>query len=335
MEKLEDQLEDRLFTIHSDESSDQTNKIIEIAGEKAAGCLSELRDNEIAGWKAFHESLQPVDVVIPFAPDIGAFITRSGSVPIASRRAFNRVLSVIKTVTTAYQFQRTRDSENRLIAEISDYYIALQIVSEAFRESMGQNSRQTDERIQYITDQGPLGIQTMATAAGVTREALYQWVKPRIAAGKLVWCDQSGTEYIDERILQKDKKAGKAFIKVQDTAPAENAFRLPSLFDLTKDSAWDEDGEKYQLYNLDLERRFTLVEVSQCGKVCQKSDLGTPICGQLGDIPEEAVVKDQGGKVARLNMEETSDENSDNPEDDNTHETKTSVNINDLGLPTF
>ena len=43
MERLEEQLEDRLFTIHPDESSDQTNKIIEIAGEKAAGCLSGLK----------------------------------------------------------------------------------------------------------------------------------------------------------------------------------------------------------------------------------------------------------------------------------------------------
>ena len=152
MESLEAQLEDRLFTIHPDESFEQTRRIIQKIGQTKAGKIPPLDKRVVMAWKHFHKSLKPVQVVIPFAEDIATFITRKEDIPIATRRAFNRVMIVIQAVVCFYQNQRQKDNQGRIIAEISDYWIALQIVDEAFRENMGDQSKKTEDRLKIIQD---------------------------------------------------------------------------------------------------------------------------------------------------------------------------------------
>ena len=120
--------------------------------------------------------------------------------------------------------------------------------------------------------------------------------------------------------MQSAKRAGKAFIKISDTSSAQNAFGLPTPFDLTKDPVWNDGGEMYKLFDLDLERRFSLVEVSTCVNACQNSDLDTHTGGQTIDIPREVVVQDGGVNVSMSNTEETTDEILDKSEEDNEHE---------------
>lgn len=60
MERLEDQLEDRLFTIHPDETMGQTRDILAVTAQRAAGLMPGLDDKTVNTWKAFHESLKPV-----------------------------------------------------------------------------------------------------------------------------------------------------------------------------------------------------------------------------------------------------------------------------------
>jgi hypothetical protein len=63
------------------------------------------------------KSLGSVEVLIPYAADIAAFINRTGTLPISSRRAFKRVLATIKTIALVHQRQRLRDDQGRIIAE--------------------------------------------------------------------------------------------------------------------------------------------------------------------------------------------------------------------------
>jgi len=133
MESLEPQMEDRLFTVHPDESTAQTKAVGRMIAEQKAGIFEGLDPKKAHAWKLFHESLKPVDVVVPFAPSIMDFIEQTPHLPIATRRAANRVLTVIQTIACAYQHQRKRDSKDRIIAEIADYSMAHQIVQDAFR----------------------------------------------------------------------------------------------------------------------------------------------------------------------------------------------------------
>jgi len=73
-EKLEVQLDDRMLTIHPDESSEQTVRIIAVTADIKFGDISELDKNEILIWEILHESLNSVKVVNPYAKKIGNFV---------------------------------------------------------------------------------------------------------------------------------------------------------------------------------------------------------------------------------------------------------------------
>ena len=83
----------------------------------ASGNGDPVDQKTLDAWKLFYESLEPVPVVIPYAKDIAEFINRRGSLPIASRRAFKRVLATIKTIALIHQKQRRRDDMGQVVAE--------------------------------------------------------------------------------------------------------------------------------------------------------------------------------------------------------------------------
>ena len=111
IDKLEPQLEDRLFTIHPDESKEQTGSIMSITAKIKEGRFEGVDKAAQEAWKHFHSMLKPTDVVIPFAGQISDYLQRGERLPIAARRAFNRVMAIIQTVVCAYQFQRSRDAK--------------------------------------------------------------------------------------------------------------------------------------------------------------------------------------------------------------------------------
>ena len=111
MESLEPEMEDRLFTVHPDEFTAQTKAVGRMIAEQKAGIFEGSDPKKVNSWKLFHESLKPVDVVVPFAPSIMDFTEQTPNLPIATRRAANRMLTVIRTIACAYQHQRKRDSQ--------------------------------------------------------------------------------------------------------------------------------------------------------------------------------------------------------------------------------
>ena len=62
------------------------------------------------------------------------------------------MLTVIQTIACAYQHQRKRDSKDRIIAEIADYWMAYQVVQDAFRENMGGQDKKTEKYLAVIKE---------------------------------------------------------------------------------------------------------------------------------------------------------------------------------------
>jgi hypothetical protein len=255
IDKLEPQLEDRLFTIHPDESMEQTRAIMTMTAKIKEGSFEGVDKTTLDAWKRFHGMMKPVDVVIPFAGQISAYLQRKERLPIATRRAFNRVMAIIQTSVCAYQFQRTRDGKDRLIAEMSDYWMSLQIVREAFRETLGHQSKDAAQRITFIRDNGPVQYGTLIAEWGVSKSALTGWVRGRLYDGVLAWCDENGAEFPDEAALKKAKHSGKAYLKINDAYQADDVTGLPTPFELTGDPRWGEGGDLYLLYDLALDRK--------------------------------------------------------------------------------
>jgi hypothetical protein len=251
--KLEDQLEDRLITMHPNTSAAQTQDIIERTAELASGNFETIDEKIIDAWKLFNQSLVPVEVVTPYSKDIASFVGRNRSLPITVRRAFKRVLSAVKTIALLYQKQRCKDEMGRVIAEISDYAIAVQFIGESFMDSIGQGNGYTKKRINIIEKQGTISSKDLAKVTGVSGASISQWTKPLIEKGVLMWVDQNGGVFPDDKSLEKAKRSGNAYIKVGQFN------RLPTPFELTGNPDWDIEGELYRQYDLGFESTDTNV----------------------------------------------------------------------------
>ena len=242
--KLEAQLEDRLITIHPNLSSEQTQNILNKTAEIASGSVDQVDEKTINAWKLFYDSLEFVEVVIPFAGDIAEYINAGGDLPIAARRAFKRVLSVVKTISTIHQKQRRKNDMGRVIAEMQDYAIAFQLINESFMESLGEGKKYTDARIKIIEKNKMISSKDLSKVTGVSGAAISQWMKPLIDEGVLAWCDEKGSQFEDTASLEKAKRSGSAFVRVA------NLSCLPTPYQLTGDKRWDKDGDLYIKYDL-------------------------------------------------------------------------------------
>ena len=230
MEALEPQLEDRLFTIHPDESSEQTHKIIIHKGNEVAGLFVGVESKTVESWKHYHSSLKPVEVVIPFGPQIAEFITRNGRPPIYTRRAFNRVLIVIRSITCAYQHQRKKDDQGRISSEMSDYWMALQIVQDAFRENLGALDEKTEKYMEVIRENGKITPGNLAKKRGVKNVS--GWTTKNVGAGRIQWCREDGSLFKDDDELDKAKRSGLAFLKIAEDYMHETITGLPTPYHL-------------------------------------------------------------------------------------------------------
>lgn len=242
---LEKQLDDRMFSIQPNITSKQTSDVLSIEAQQASGVLDTIDEKEIQVWRTFHDSLEVLDVVIPFAPEIHAFLVQGGDLPISARRAFKRVLISIKALCILHQKQREKDDQGRLIAKIQDYALAYQLVDGAFRESLG-GGKYIDKRLQVVDRLGPILPKNIAKVENVSGAAITSWSKNWLEKGVLIWCDDQGVG-IKAKELDKMKHSGKAYLKVV------GVNRLPTPFELTGNPDWVVGGELYQFYNLELD----------------------------------------------------------------------------------
>ena len=134
-----------------------------------------------------------------------------------------------------------------VIAKYADYALAHQLVGDAFKESVGEGQRYTDDRIQLVEKQGLITPRALSEKTGVSTAAISQWLKPLIEKRVFSWCDENGIGFSDITDLEKAKRSGKAYLTVAGTRS------LPTLFELTGDSRWDKGGELYAAYDLHLD----------------------------------------------------------------------------------
>lgn len=226
---LEPQLEDRMFTTHPDESSDQTIQIIFNKAEQSAGKIGQLPARETQTWKQVHRIMDPVSVVIHFAPGIALHIAKMQPISIATRRAYNKVLNVIQATACLYQHQRVRDEQGNVVADIADYWMARQIVSEAFRENLGQESKITNDRLEYLQKVLHAPIKDLSKHFGVSKSAISTWAKHAEEDTLVQWVDDQGVPFKDDTAMKKGKRSGKAHLAIVAQSATTAADAAPAL----------------------------------------------------------------------------------------------------------
>lgn len=255
-EVLEVQTDRRMFTVRTDESMEQTQKIIEMEAYWTTGKKTSLDMRaQIDVFRRYHALLEPVDVVIPFAEEIADSVTRAKNLNIAYRRSFAQFLSIIKAITVSHQFSNLRNIDHKCVADYSHYDMALQIAKDAFIERVEGRSRITDDRLTFIFRNGPLKASDLAKREGISKQDISSWNKTQVENGNLVWCDKNGNEFPTETACNKAKRGGKAFLKSGSEYEAEVTDVLPSTFELSGDSRWAEGGELKEMFDLHLDAR--------------------------------------------------------------------------------
>ena len=134
-----------------------------------------------------------------------------------------------------------------VIADYSDYALAYQLVGDAFRESLGEGQRYTDDRMRLIEEFGVITPRALSKKEGVSTATISQWLKPLIEKGVLSWCDEKGNGFMGVADLEKAKRSGRAYLTVS------GGKRLPTVFEITGDARWDRGGDLHAAYDLHLD----------------------------------------------------------------------------------
>ena len=267
---LEKQIESRLITVSPDESSKQTRAIMKRAAELASKGVTDKDQNLIQAWQKFHKDLKPARVVIPFAPKIERQMNKQTQlVPMLARRSFKHFLSLIRAIAIFYQAQRKKNESGEIKAEIADFHIAYQILSEIFEEKMDIGNETDQERIEFIVKSKKLlQIKDLTKEWGISKQAVSKWLKPKLKDGIVEWCDATGQRFKTEADTRKAKRSGTAHLQKftnsqQKSTNSQQKFTkskqnpqigmfLPTAFELTQDKQWDIKSENAKLYDLRL-----------------------------------------------------------------------------------
>lgn len=125
----------RCLILQSDERPEQTERILLAHGLRCAGLDVDLdRQERIDVMQALQWLLEPLPVVIPFAPQLVAKFPKE---PLEVRRSIGHVTSVIETLALLHQYQRERDDCGRIIARPEDYALAKRLLDDILARSLG------------------------------------------------------------------------------------------------------------------------------------------------------------------------------------------------------
>ena len=237
--RLNAENETRQFSLHPDESLEQSHRILDYQARKAMGEIEEPSEAEIEVWRNAQRLLNPYQVVIPYALILADLFPKE---PLRVRRDFERVLSLIEVSAILHQRQRQIDGD-KLIAELADYLIARCAIEPFLAETIyglppktrrlidaAKGLEQETPRLKDIVDEKQgFTIQDLMASTGMTQKSVYNWIKPAIEVGAIITVEEA-----------RGRKAAR--LKVSDV-PFEPTV-LPRLEDIA-----EQYGKKGEVYN--------------------------------------------------------------------------------------
>lgn len=126
----------RVFDLHSDETEEQTRKVVEVEA-KMSSSKTEYLDDEFKIWRCAQSLLHVYEVIIPFAEELAKYFPTGKP---RARRDFKRVLSLISANCLLHQFQREKMDDNILIATYEDLEGVLPVVDKVLEDSLRELS---------------------------------------------------------------------------------------------------------------------------------------------------------------------------------------------------
>lgn len=142
---LDPEVETRMVSLWLDESVAQTKAVVEaIAAAAEDGAVPELGGEDRVMWDAYFQTIWTGtrDVVVPFARIVAGGMP---STEVRARRDIGTLLAFVRASAVAHRTQRELDAGGRLVAQIEDYEIALDVVggsiAQAHELDLSDNAR--------------------------------------------------------------------------------------------------------------------------------------------------------------------------------------------------
>lgn len=181
--KIFDEDRNRMLLLHTDESPEQTQRIMDAIASSASGAT---RDIEFAGeevlqrHRAFQLLLRSKKVIVPFAERLVSFMPDR---PLQLRRAFPLLLSAITASAILHQFQRVEVEDDVIEATIDDYRLARMLISNAMADVLQTRPSESIQRLipalremrQFTT--GDAVEAARAAKLAESKTTVYDWLK--------------------------------------------------------------------------------------------------------------------------------------------------------------
>jgi hypothetical protein len=163
---LGDQLMTRLFTIEVPDDPTQLGAALDaMASLEVHGAPPP--DLALRAFQGYLQQLAPIDVVVPFAPQLSAHLGHQQQAP-RVLRDYARLLSLIKAVAILRIAGRERDRSGRIVATLDDYQAAYDLVEETWAASADASERVR----QAVAAVAELGAKGQGASVSITELAL-------------------------------------------------------------------------------------------------------------------------------------------------------------------
>jgi hypothetical protein len=211
--KIFDEDANRCVALHTDESKEQTERIIKAIAARAAGNGGDTPAQAVREkhW-AVQRLLSPCEVVVPYAEALGRLLHAE---QVEWRRGISQVISCVRALALLHQFQRERDSQGRLAATPLDYHLARGLLDGPLARLVGLGvSRPAANLFKRIRDNFDAASFTTAEAKRVApgaRSSVHGWLRELHEA-----------ELIDELLHGKGNQPSTWQVRPSAEAPTDN-----------------------------------------------------------------------------------------------------------------
>jgi hypothetical protein len=177
--RLHPENETRLITLAIDESEEQTRSIMKSIAAKYKNGGHEI---DFTSWINAQRILQPLDVEIPYAEFL---VQRLPTKPLRIRRDCRKLLSLIAASAVLHQFQRGRNPNGKVVANLADYYNAKVLFEDIFFQSLYGVHPNTQALMDAITklsanmaEEVSIITRALMDELGWAKSKISKWAKP-------------------------------------------------------------------------------------------------------------------------------------------------------------
>lgn len=136
--RLHAENETRLLTLTIDDSPEQTRAVLLSIAQQREGVST---PSELAAWHGLQRWIEGGEhrVVIPYSVPLAKALP--ATVPVRVRRDFGVVLSLIQAHALLHRANRTRDGNGKIVADLCDYEVVRELMSDLLGEGLALNVR--------------------------------------------------------------------------------------------------------------------------------------------------------------------------------------------------